>query len=111
MWGVVYGVSASLFVALNAIYTKKVLASVDNNVWRLCLYNNVNAAFLFLPLMLVGGEGPSLLSFPSLLSPAFWAVMVIGGVFGFAIGYISGLQIQVGLLGARAVDTDGCPWG
>lgn len=31
--GVVYGVLASLFVALNAIYTKKTLPIVNDSVW------------------------------------------------------------------------------
>ena len=30
-----------------------------------------------------------------LFSPYFWFVMTMGGVFGFAIGYVTGLQIQV----------------
>uniref|UniRef100_A0A1I8H740 TPT domain-containing protein n=1 Tax=Macrostomum lignano TaxID=282301 RepID=A0A1I8H740_9PLAT len=71
--GVVYGLLASLFVALNAIYTKKVLPAVDNNVWKLTLYNNLNAL---------------------ISSAAFWLVMLASGVLGFAIGYVTGLQIQ-----------------
>ncbi len=49
--GVVYGVLASLFVALNAIYVKKILPIVDNDSWKLTLYNNLNAFVLFVPLM------------------------------------------------------------
>lgn len=93
--GVIYGVLASLFVALNAIYTKKVLPSVDENVWRLTIYNNVNGCFLFLPIMLFTGEFPAVYNFPKLFDSTFWTVMVISGIFGFAIGYVTGLQIQV----------------
>lgn len=32
--GVIYGVVASLFVALNAIYVKKILPVVDNDSWK-----------------------------------------------------------------------------
>jgi hypothetical protein len=32
--GVVYGVLASLFVALNAIYVKKILPIVDGDSWK-----------------------------------------------------------------------------
>lgn len=91
----VFGVVASASVALNAIYTKKVLPLVDNNVWRLTLYNNINACVLFLPLMLVMGEVGEVMSFPKLASIHFWNMMVMGGIFGFAIGYVTGLQIQV----------------
>ena len=50
--GVIYGVLASLCVALNAIYTKRSLGAVGDSIWRLTMYNNLNAVFLFLPLML-----------------------------------------------------------
>lgn len=92
--GVVYGVCASASVALNAIYTKKILPLVDNNIWRLAMYNNVNATILFLPLMLVFGEFVEVIHFPLLYSPHFWLLMTISGVFGFAIGTVTGLQIQ-----------------
>jgi GDP-fucose transporter C1 len=32
--GVIYGVLASLFVALNAIYVKKILPIVDGDSWK-----------------------------------------------------------------------------
>lgn len=93
--GVVFGVLASATVALNAIFTKKVLPLVDNNVWRLTFYNNINACILFLPLMLIFGETSSVYNFPMLHSFTFWNWMLVSGVFGFAIGYVTGLQIQV----------------
>ncbi|XP_018410019.1 PREDICTED: GDP-fucose transporter 1 [Nanorana parkeri] len=92
--GIFYGVLASLCVSLNAIYTKKVLPAVDGSIWRLTFYNNVNACFLFLPLMLVFGEIGTLLSFDKLNSVHFWGMMTLGGIFGFAIGYVTGMQIK-----------------
>lgn len=93
--GVFFGVMASLCVALNAIFTKKTLPAVDNNVWRLTLYNNINGAIIFIPLMIVSGEIPVVYAFPRILSATFWAIMVSAGIAGFAIGYVTGLQIQV----------------
>lgn len=93
--GVIYGVLASLFVALNAIYTKKVLPFVDENVWRLTIYNNVNGCILFLPMMLVAGDFSAVVNFTKIFDVTFWSVMVVSGIFGFAIGYVTGLQIQV----------------
>lgn len=93
--GVAFGVVASASVALNAIFTKRVLPLVDNNVWRLTLYNNINATILFLPLMVVFGEVQEIINFPLLTSLNFWNWMTISGIFGFAIGYITGMQIQV----------------
>lgn len=95
MLGTVFGVLSSFFVSLNAIYTKKVLPAVDGNIWALTFYNNVNACILFLPMMLVFGEVPVVVSFEYLSSPNFWFLMTVGGIFGFAIGYVSGLQIKV----------------
>ncbi|XP_052246391.1 GDP-fucose transporter 1-like isoform X1 [Dreissena polymorpha] len=92
--GVMFGVIASACVALNAIYTKKILPIVDNNIWQLTLYNNVNATFLFMPLMLIFGEGREVYNFPLLYDLKFWFFMTLSGVFGFAIGTVTGLQIQ-----------------
>ena len=86
---------ASCCVALYSIYTKKVLPAVDQNIWKLGLYNNFNACILFLPLLLVLGEFPAVMAFPHLMSVKFWVAMMLGGVFGFLIGYVTGLQIQV----------------
>ncbi|XP_028812507.1 GDP-fucose transporter 1 isoform X1 [Denticeps clupeoides] len=92
--GVVFGVLASACVSLNAIYTKKVMPVVDGSIWKLSYYNNLNACVLFLPLIIVFGEIGSLSSFPSLFDGQFWGMMTLGGVFGFAIGYVTGLQIK-----------------
>lgn len=93
--GVFFGICASASVALNAIYTKKVLPLVDNNIWRLTMYNNVNACMLFIPMMIVFKEFSDLYYFEDLLSSKFWFLMTLTGVFGFGIGTITGLQIQV----------------
>ena len=93
--GVAFGVLASLCVSLNAIYTKRNLDVVDNNIWRLQLYNNFNAIFLFLPLMAVMGEFQVIYNFPLITSGYFWGVMTLSGLFGIAIGYVTGLQIKV----------------
>ena len=82
MLGTVFGVLSSFFVSLNAIFTKKVLPAVDGNIWALTFYNNVNACILFLPMMLVFGEVPVVVSFEYLTSPSFWFLMTVGGIFG-----------------------------
>ena len=84
-----------MFVSLNSIYTKKVLPFVNQSVWLLGYYNNVNACLLFLPLMLFTGELSTVISYAGFSNPTFWLMMFAGGVFGFAIGYVTGLQIQV----------------
>ncbi|XP_007885947.1 GDP-fucose transporter 1 isoform X1 [Callorhinchus milii] len=92
--GVIFGVLASLCVSLNAIYTKKVLPAVDGSIWRLTFYNNVNACVLFIPLIAIFGELKVLYYFDKLNSVHFWGMMTLGGVLGFAIGYVTGFQIK-----------------
>ncbi|XP_076343229.1 GDP-fucose transporter 1-like [Tachypleus tridentatus] len=93
--GIIYGILASICVSLNSIYTKKILPKVGGNIWILTFYSNLNALFLFLPIILFTGELSVLLRYRHLLKPMFWTLMSVGGVFGFAIGYVTGLQIKV----------------
>lgn len=93
-FGVFFGVMGSLFVALNAIYTKKSLKLVDDNIWKLTMYNNFNACFIFLPFILIFGEGAEIISFPKLFDPSFVFSMSISGVLGFSMGYVTSLQIK-----------------
>ncbi|KAM8894089.1 GDP-fucose transporter 1 isoform 3-T3 [Spinachia spinachia] len=92
--GVFFGVLASACVSLNAIYTKKVMPAVDGNIWKLSFYNNINACVLFLPLIILSGDLGRLAAFPGVTDLGFWGMMTLGGVFGFAIGYVTGLQIK-----------------
>lgn len=94
-YGVFFGVMASAFVALNAIYTKKSLPMVDNNIWKLTMYNNFNACVLFIPFILFFGEHNEVINFPKLFDTYFWFAMTVSGVLGFSMSYVTSLQIQV----------------
>jgi len=94
-YGVFYGVSASICVAMSAILTKKALTALDDCVWKLTMYNNFLACILFVPLMILDQEVQELYNFPFLRSTQFWTIMVITGFFGFAMGYVTGLQIKL----------------
>ena len=93
--GAIYGVLASLFTSLNSIYIDRVLPEVNGSVLLLNLYNNVNGIILFLPLMVAFGEPSVIVNSPQLLSFEFWIPMTLAGIFGFAIAYVSGLQVKV----------------
>ena len=92
--GVMSGVLASLCVALFAIITKRTLSAVGDNIWRLQFYNNLNAV-LILSVVVLLKEVPDLMKFEHWTSLYFWALLVIAGMFGIAIGYVTSLQIQV----------------
>jgi GDP-fucose transporter C1 len=94
--GTVFGVASSLFVCLNALYTKKINQVVDGNQWKLALYNNINAMFLFPPVIILAGETDVLLNHVSyLMSVNYWAMMTVTGLFGFLIGILTVFQITL----------------
>lgn len=92
--GIVCGVLASMCVALYAIFIKKSLPVVDNDVWRLQIYSNLNACLLLFPIFVILGEVPELKQFQYWTSLGFWTILLSSGVCGIAIGYVSSLQIK-----------------
>jgi GDP-fucose transporter C1 len=93
--GTLAGVTASLFVSLNSIFTKKILSVVEDNHWRLTFYNNMNATFLFLPLILIFERNILVEAInDQLANPVFWSAMCVAGFFGFSIGIVTVLQIK-----------------
>lgn len=93
--GTIFGVLGSLSLSLYSIYTKRTLQYVNQEVWLLSYYNNVYSAIIFIPLMLINGELPVIMNYEHLAEAWFWGVMTVGGLCGFAIGYVTALQIQV----------------
>ncbi|CAH2091690.1 unnamed protein product [Euphydryas editha] len=93
--GTIYGVIGSLMLSLYSIYTKKILPIVNQEVWLLSYYNNAYSIILFLPLMVINGELTQIWNYDNFNSIFFWIQMVIGGICGFAIGYVTSLQIKV----------------
>ncbi|CAG7822376.1 unnamed protein product [Allacma fusca] len=93
--GVVFGILSSCCVSLNSIYTKKVLPIVDNSAWTLTFYNNVNASLLFIPLIYFVGEFPERIIVHEIESVHFWLLMVVGGICGVSIGFVTAMQIKL----------------
>ncbi|KAL7061448.1 hypothetical protein AAHC03_01402 [Spirometra sp. Aus1] len=96
--GLIFGVSASFAVALFSIMTSKGLAHVGDNIWKLTFYNNLNSSLLFIVGILITSEFKEFQYLPpffSLMSLLFWSTMLVSGVFGFAISYVTAWQIQV----------------
>lgn len=50
---------------------------------------------MFIPLIVLSGEVPAIMKFSQLDSLVWWSLVVVVGIFGFAIGYVTMLQIQV----------------
>ncbi|KAJ9598200.1 hypothetical protein L9F63_011120 [Diploptera punctata] len=93
--GTVFGVLGSLALSVYSIYTKQVLPYVNQQIWLLSYYNNVYSCILFLPLILINKEIHVIISYSKIADITFWGLMTVGGLCGFAIGFVTALQIQV----------------
>jgi GDP-fucose transporter C1 len=92
--GTCAGVISSLFVALNAVYTSKMLPIVENDKSKLLYANNLNASILFIPFILVFERDTLRAHWATMLSPIFWCLMTSAGVFGFLIGLVTVMQVK-----------------
>lgn len=93
--GTFFGVLGSLLLSLYSIRMKQTLPLVNQDIWLLSYYNNVYSVIIFIPLMIINGEHATVYNYEKLGHAVFWCAMMIGGVFGFAIGYFTALQIKV----------------
>lgn len=93
--GTIFGVLGSLSLSLFSIFTKKVLPYVNQEIWLLSYYNNVYSCILFLPLIVLNGELPVIMDYENMGESWFWMAMSVGGFCGFAIGFVTALQIKV----------------
>nr|XP_022918312.1 GDP-fucose transporter 1 [Onthophagus taurus] len=93
--GTIFGVLGSLSLSLYSIFTKSVLPKVDKQVLLLSYYNNIYSSILFIPIILSLGEWNEILTNKDIATISFWILMTLGGVCGFAIGFMTSLQIKV----------------
>lgn len=45
--------------------------------------------------MLISGEFQEVMKYEKFNEPFFWGIMIVGGICGFSIGYVTMLQIKV----------------
>ncbi|XP_033324684.1 GDP-fucose transporter nac [Megalopta genalis] len=93
--GTIFGVLGSLTLSLYSIHMKQVLPKLNQEIWLLSYYNNAYSIIIFLPLMVANGEHIAVYNYDKLGSLTFWSAMIVGGICGFANGYVSALQIKV----------------
>jgi len=91
--GLITGVLSSMFVSLYGIYVKDVLTVVENNHWRLLIYNTFLAIVFLLPVCIIAGEVETFRNMEEI--PAFTMFMVfVTGLFGYAINIALFMQIR-----------------
>eukprot|EP00019_Armaparvus_languidus_P001214 CAMPEP_0168592410 /NCGR_PEP_ID=MMETSP0420-20121227/7715_1 /TAXON_ID=498008 /ORGANISM="Pessonella sp." /LENGTH=176 /DNA_ID=CAMNT_0008628391 /DNA_START=429 /DNA_END=956 /DNA_ORIENTATION=- len=93
--GVVFGVASSVFVALYAIYVKKVLPVVNNNTWLLMIYNNINAGLIMPVCFVLMGEWTPIVESDVLFQQNYLGYIFAAGMLGFFINIATFLQIKV----------------
>lgn len=93
--GTIFGVLGSISLSLCSIYTKKTLPKLDDEVLLLSYYVNVYATFIFIPLIIFTGEVSTLAHYENFWRLWFWCALLVGGLFGFSIGFVTTLQIKL----------------
>jgi GDP-fucose transporter C1 len=94
VFGVIYGILASLSAAVSGILFKKAETLLDGDSLKLAYYNNLNCMVIFLPLCLGSGQFYSVLNSDLIYQPKFWFILIITGCLSLAIGWVSALQIK-----------------
>lgn len=94
VFGIIYGLVASLSAAICGIMFKKTETILERDSLKLAFYNNINSVILFLPLVLTSGQFLSVMESDFKFQPIFWLLLTIGGCFSLALGWVSALQIK-----------------
>jgi len=92
--GLIYGVLSSVFVSLYGISVKSIIEELNDNHWRLLMYNSVISVILMIPFVAFSGELKDVFIDNSLFSITVWLVNIIGGIMGFLINVAIFLQIK-----------------
>ena len=92
--GIFYGLMSSIVGPLSQIQLKRTLPLVNNNLWLLTFYNNLNGLFIYPILSILFGEFKHIIKFQQLANPYFWLLMTLSGAIGVALSFAISLQIS-----------------
>lgn len=94
VWGIIYGIFASLTTALSGIFIKRVQPLVEGNTFKQAYYNNINGAIIFFPLVYSTGQLTQVLTSKFVFQLNFWIYLTLSGILSMSIGWVSVLQIK-----------------
>lgn len=92
--GLFFGVLSSAFVSVYSIAVKRALNVLNNDHWRLLIYNNAMSTVLLFPVVFMFGEFADISNDPRAADPHVWYLNLVGGFLGFAINLAMFLQIK-----------------
>ncbi|KAK3104933.1 hypothetical protein FSP39_013449, partial [Pinctada imbricata] len=94
VWGIVYGILASLSAAVCGIYFKQAEMACDRESLKQAYYNNINSCVMFMPLVFSTGQLHQVLASDNSTTVIFWIFLTISGFLSLTIGWVSALQIK-----------------
>lgn len=94
MLGLFYGVMSSIVGPLSQIQLKRTLPLVENNLWLLTFYTNLNGLYIYPIAAFFFGEFKNVIQFDQLTSPHFWLLMTLSGGLGVSLSFAVSLQIS-----------------
>eukprot|EP01129_Flabellula_baltica_P011706 TRINITY_DN5179_c0_g1_i2.p1 TRINITY_DN5179_c0_g1~~TRINITY_DN5179_c0_g1_i2.p1 ORF type:complete len:288 (-),score=46.58 TRINITY_DN5179_c0_g1_i2:49-912(-) len=93
--GLVAGIIACFFVAAYNIQIKSVLTAVDNDQWRLLIYNTTISIVIFIPVVILDGSLPTIFFDSTYEAPeGIWTPLIISGILGILINIAIFMQIN-----------------
>ncbi|XP_046326154.1 GDP-fucose transporter 1-like [Haliotis rufescens] len=94
IWGIIYGLLASLTSALTGIYFKKGEYAVGGSALKLAYINNFNSMMIIFPLVLSTNQLSHIMNSDIATNPQLWLFLTASGALSLAIGWASALQIR-----------------
>lgn len=67
---------------------------VENNVWKITLYNNFNAVIALLPFIVCSGDLKTVLAGRSASKISSWVMLTLSALLGVLLSFASATQIK-----------------
>lgn len=94
VWGIIYGILASLSNAVCGIYFKQAEKVLDGDSLKQAYYNNINSVWIFLPLVISSGQVQQVMSSDLMYNLNFWIFLTFSGFLSLSMGWVSALQVK-----------------
>lgn len=95
LWGIMYGLLASLSAAVCGIYNKRFGSAPNIDSLKQAYYNNINSCLFLTPLVYSTGQAGQVFESIEMTSVKFWVFLTVSGVLSLAVAWVSTLQIRV----------------